>query len=89
MSSNIRIFMSERSDQIVADALDRYGDMDIHQARAAIKDEWPQEIAKILSLYVVVRGCPASRNAYSFVERTNKQDVDTYVDLLIDRRGQP
>ena len=89
MSSNIRIFMSERSDQIVADALDRYSDMDTHQARAAIKDEWPQQMAEILSLYVAVQGCPASRNAYRFVERTDKPNVDPYVDLLIDRRGQP
>ncbi len=89
MTSNIRIFMSETSDLIVAQAIDRYGDMDTHQARAAIKKEWPPHMAKILSLYVAVIGCPASRNAYTFVERTNKQNVDPYVDLLVDRRGTP
>jgi hypothetical protein len=81
--------MSETNDLIVAQALDRYGDMDTHQARDAIKKEWPQHMAKILSLYVAVQGCPTSRNAYSFVERTKKQNVDPYVDLLIDRRGNP
>jgi hypothetical protein len=88
MTSNIRAFIPKSTDRIVADALDRYFNMDTHQARAAIKNEWPEHMVKILSLYVAVMGCPSSRNAYTVVERTNKQNIDLYADLLIDRRGQ-
>jgi hypothetical protein len=83
------MFMSPTSDLIVAQAIDRYGDMDTKEARAAIKKEWPEHMAQVLSLYVAVTGCPASRNAYTFIEREGKRSVDTFVDLLIDRRGNP
>jgi hypothetical protein len=89
MPSNIRIFTSASNEQIIAEAMERYSHMETHRARAAIMAEWPEHMARILSPYVAVTNCPASRNAYRSIESTNKTNIDAYVDLLIDRRGNP
>jgi hypothetical protein len=88
MTSNIRNFISEDTDLTVSLALRRYMDMAERDAYSAIIDEWPQQMAVILIMFIAAVSNPATKHIYKFVHRARKNGKNSYVDMQTERRGQ-
>jgi hypothetical protein len=86
MSSHIKIFTSENADLTVTTAIERYRSMSERDISCAISDEWPQQMAVILILFIAAASDPTAKHTYKFIHRARKSGQNSYVDIQTKRR---
>jgi flagellar motor switch protein FliG len=89
MRTNIKILMSEKSDQTVTGAIERYRKMEESAVLDSITQEWPEQMAAILGLYMAVTTSLASQNISHFTRRPRKNGTSDYTDFRLGPRRRP
>ena len=79
----------EMFDLSVSQAIDRYIDMKPKEFIHAIFQEWPEQMAIVLIVFMSAIKCPLLEGAFRvvYVERRNK--ACSYITLRGDDRGRP